>query len=78
MPLDSLETELSVGDSTAPTRHSENLSVRWLAVLMIWHLVGGSQRFEIFQDIKELTYILNDFQKSGWVFQHPEDLSALS
>lgn len=78
MPLDSLETELSVGDSTAPTRHSENLSDRWLAVLMIWHLVGGSQRFEIFQDIKELIYILNDFQKSDWVFQHPENLSALS
>lgn len=31
-----------------------------------------------FQDIKESTYILNDFQKSGWVFQHPENLSALS
>lgn len=51
-PLDILEIEFSVGDSTSPTQHSGNLSVRWWAVLMIWHLVGGSQGFEIFRTLK--------------------------
>lgn len=78
MPLDSLETEFSVGDSTSPTRALRKFICQVVGSLNDLAFSGWEPGIWDFQDIKESTYILNDFQKSGWVFQHSENLSALS